>query len=52
MSFGENGDEQAAADMFHVSREAGINCFDCANIYQDGRSEQILGRWWPAAGMK
>lgn len=44
MLFGENGDEQAAADMFHVSREAGVNCFDCANIYQDGRSEQILGR--------
>ena len=44
MSFGLDADDQTAAEMFHWCRELGINCFDCANIYQDGRSEQILGK--------
>jgi aryl-alcohol dehydrogenase-like predicted oxidoreductase len=30
--------------MFHRCREAGINFFDCANVYQQGRAEEILGR--------
>jgi aryl-alcohol dehydrogenase-like predicted oxidoreductase len=30
--------------MFHRCREAGINFFDTANVYADGRSEEILGR--------
>jgi aryl-alcohol dehydrogenase-like predicted oxidoreductase len=30
--------------MFHRCREAGINFFDCANVYQHGRSEEILGK--------
>ncbi len=29
--------------MFRRCREAGINVFDCANVYEDGRSEEILG---------
>ena len=44
MSFGEDADEQTSAEMFHRCRELGINCFDCANIYQGGRSEEILGK--------
>jgi len=43
-SFGGEADEETAAAMFHRCREAGINAFDCANVYQDGRSEEILGR--------
>jgi aryl-alcohol dehydrogenase-like predicted oxidoreductase len=30
--------------MFHRCREAGINFFDCANVYQRGLAEEILGR--------
>jgi aryl-alcohol dehydrogenase-like predicted oxidoreductase len=43
-SFGGEADEEAAAEMFHRCREVGINVFDCADVYQDGRSEEILGR--------
>ena len=30
--------------MFRSCRDAGINFFDTANNYNDGRSEEILGR--------
>jgi aryl-alcohol dehydrogenase-like predicted oxidoreductase len=43
-SFGGAADEETAAMMFYRCREAGINVFDCADSYQDGRSEEILGR--------
>lgn len=43
MSFGEDAEPDTAADMFHRCRELGINTFDCANVYADGRSEEILG---------
>lgn len=43
MSFGGDADEATAAAMFHHCREVGINSFDCADSYQDGRSEEILG---------
>ncbi len=44
MSFGGAADEETAAAMFRRCREAGINFFDCANVYEGGRSEEILGR--------
>lgn len=44
MSFGGDADEETSAQMFHACREAGINFFDTANIYSQGRSEEILGR--------
>lgn len=44
MSFGGDADEEESARMFSRCREAGINCFDCADVYQGGRSETILGR--------
>ena len=34
MSFGNEADETAAAEMFGKCREAGINFFDCANNYR------------------
>jgi aryl-alcohol dehydrogenase-like predicted oxidoreductase len=43
MSFGAEADEAMSAAMFNRSRDAGINFFDCANVYQKGRSEEILG---------
>lgn len=44
MSFGGDADESTSAAMFHRCRDAGINFFDCANVYQGGRSEEVLGR--------
>ena len=44
MSFGAEADEHMSGRMFHRCREAGINFFDCANVYQKGRAEEILGR--------
>ena len=44
MSFGGDVDEATSAAMFRRCRDAGINFFDCADVYQAGRSEEILGR--------
>jgi aryl-alcohol dehydrogenase-like predicted oxidoreductase len=44
MSFGGDADEATSAAMFRRCRDAGINFFDCADVYQAGRSEEILGR--------
>ncbi|MCX4246758.1 aldo/keto reductase [Paraliomyxa miuraensis] len=44
MSFGGEVGEQMAATMFERCRAAGINLFDCANLYHQGRAEEILGR--------
>ncbi len=44
MSFGAEADEQMSGRMFHRCREAGMNFFDCADVYSDGTAEEILGR--------
>jgi aryl-alcohol dehydrogenase-like predicted oxidoreductase len=44
MSFGGDADEETSAAMFHHCREAGINFFDSADVYQAGKAEEILGR--------
>jgi len=44
MSFGGDADEATSSLLYKRCREAGINFFDCANVYADGRSEQILGK--------
>jgi aryl-alcohol dehydrogenase-like predicted oxidoreductase len=44
MSFERDADEETSAAMFHRCREAGINFFDCANVYSTGRAEEILGQ--------
>ncbi len=44
MSFGGPADESASKEMFHRCLDDGINCFDCADVYNEGRSEEILGR--------
>ncbi|UCC53675.1 MAG: aldo/keto reductase, partial [Anaerolineaceae bacterium] len=43
MSFGGDADEAISAALFQRCRDAGINFFDCANVYQRGRAEEILG---------
>jgi aryl-alcohol dehydrogenase-like predicted oxidoreductase len=44
MSFGGDADEATSAAMYRRTREAGINFYDCANVYQRGRAEEILGK--------
>lgn len=44
MSFGGDADEATSAAMFARCRQAGINFFDCANVYSQGKAEEILGR--------
>lgn len=44
MSFGGPADEAESRAMFKRCREAGINFFDTANVYNRGLSEEILGR--------
>jgi aryl-alcohol dehydrogenase-like predicted oxidoreductase len=43
MSFGREADEAAAADMYAACRDRGINFFDCADAYNKGRAEEMLG---------
>lgn len=44
MSFGGNADEVTSRAMFKRCLDEGINFFDCADIYNKGRSEEILGK--------
>ena len=44
MPFGNDVDEPTAARMFAMARERGINLFDCADVYAEGRAETILGK--------
>ncbi len=43
MTFGDEADKDESAAMFKCCREAGINFFDCANVYSQGKAEEILG---------
>ncbi len=44
MSFGTSADEDESARMYTRCRDAGIDFFDCADVYGQGRAEAILGR--------
>ncbi len=44
MSFGGDADEAESARMYAAARDAGINFVDTANVYNAGRSEEIVGR--------
>jgi aryl-alcohol dehydrogenase-like predicted oxidoreductase len=43
MSFGDQADAAMSEKLFNKACEAGINFFDCANVYAKGASEKILG---------
>ena len=45
MSFGGIADQATSRAMFDDCRDAGINFFDCANVYEKGRSEEVLGQF-------
>src|SRR5262252_1781760 len=38
-------DEEAAAPFFKKAIEAGINFFDTADVYSQGESEKVTGKW-------
>ena len=42
MQFGGNADYESTSDMFDACIAAGINHFDTANVYSDGKSEEAL----------
>jgi aryl-alcohol dehydrogenase-like predicted oxidoreductase len=44
MSFGGESDEATAAAIWRAARDAGVNLIDTADVYNEGRSEQIVGR--------
>jgi len=43
MAFGGDADEDASKAIYARARDAGINLFDTADVYQAGRAEEILG---------
>lgn len=45
MQFGGTADEAASRAMYGACREAGINFFDTAYGYTEGRSERMLGQF-------
>ncbi|MBF9017494.1 MULTISPECIES: aldo/keto reductase [unclassified Oceanispirochaeta] len=44
MSFAGDADEKTSLQMYELCRDRGVNFFDCANVYQKGRAEEVLGR--------
>ena len=44
MSFGGDADAAESAKLYAACRDKGINFFDCANVYNEGKAEKILGR--------
>jgi aryl-alcohol dehydrogenase-like predicted oxidoreductase len=44
MPFGGDTDEDEAGAIVAACLDVGINLFDCADVYTDGRAETILGR--------
>ena len=43
MTFGREADPAESKAMFNHCRDAGVNFFDCADVYSQGRAETILG---------
>lgn len=44
MSFGGAADEATSTALYGRCRDVGINHFDCADVYNGGQAEEILGR--------
>jgi voltage-dependent potassium channel beta subunit len=43
LTFGKSVNNQTAYDCIHKAYELGINFFDTANAYENGRAEEVLG---------
>lgn len=44
MMFGGQADEPTARTIIGIARDAGLNFIDTADVYNQGRSEEITGR--------
>ena len=44
MTFGSEADETVAAAIMARARDAGVNFVDTADVYNEGRAEEIVGR--------
>jgi aryl-alcohol dehydrogenase-like predicted oxidoreductase len=44
MMFGGPADEATSTRLIGMARDAGINFIDTANVYNSGRSEEVIGR--------
>ncbi|MEK7795044.1 MAG: aldo/keto reductase [Candidatus Hydrogenedentota bacterium] len=45
MTFGNEADDKTSFEIMDRAAEAGVNFFDTADIYSQGRSEEIIGAW-------
>ena len=45
MSFGGDADESVAWTIWRAARDAGVNLIDTADVYNEGRSEEFVGRF-------
>src|SRR5262245_18966760 len=52
MQFGGTADAAASARMFDRCRELGVNHLDTADVYNKGRSEEVLGRLIAGVGCR
>jgi aryl-alcohol dehydrogenase-like predicted oxidoreductase len=52
MTFGGAADESASRELLDMAWDAGVNLVDTANMYNAGRSEEIVGRWVNARGVR
>lgn len=44
VTFGDQIDEKTASDLIHAAYEAGVNYFDNADVYANGRAETDMGK--------
>ena len=44
MAWGGDVDEATAREIWRAARDAGVNLIDTADVYNEGRSEQIVGK--------
>ncbi|MFL5640529.1 MAG: aldo/keto reductase [Gemmatimonadaceae bacterium] len=44
-NFGGRIDEQRTSEVIEAAIDAGVNLFDTADMYADGRSEELIGRF-------
>ncbi len=44
MSFGGDADAATAGEIWRAARDAGVNLIDTADVYNAGRSEELVGR--------
>jgi aryl-alcohol dehydrogenase-like predicted oxidoreductase len=46
MSFGRYADEEESGAIMDRALDAGVNFFDTADVYGNGASEELIGRWF------